>query len=77
MKCECVSESRWFCIDDSFSKNSEIGGEFIYLVGKIYNFTQSDGPFGRSYMVRHDKHGEIGFDEGRFNDTFKIINDDV
>jgi hypothetical protein len=75
MKCECIGESLWFCIDDSFGENTEIkGGEFKYSVGNIYEFMVSDGPFGPCYMVQHDTHGPIGFHEKMFNDTFIILN---
>ena len=35
MKCKCIKESKWYCIDDSDDKSNH-GGQYEYIVDEIY-----------------------------------------
>jgi len=76
-KCECIKESSWFLIDDSFDENSNIkGGEFSFMVGNTYDCQEEDTWYGKAFNVIHPKHGKentIGFNEKIFFEHFKII----
>ena len=73
MKCRCITESKWFLIDDSFGEVSDtVGGPYAFIPGEVYEYHIEDSWAGKTYVVINN-NVETGFDEKKFNITFKTI----
>lgn len=76
-KCECIKDSKWFKIDDSFEEPGS-GGAFEFKEGeKYFYFDESANYWGKCYTVIHSPGFTMTFGESeqsshKFLDFFKI-----
>jgi hypothetical protein len=60
MRCKCIKESKWYCIDDSAGQSNH-GGAFEYVVDEVYECELLPNEYwGDSYSVKNGPY-EIGF----------------
>ena len=76
-KCECIKDSKWFKIDDSF-EDPDKSSSFKFKKGEHYYYIdETSEHWGKSYTVIHSpglnaSFGEIDTSRHRFIDFFKI-----
>lgn len=81
MKCKCIKESKWFCIDDSENQSNH-GGQYDYVIDEIYECEFIPNEYwGDSYSVKNGSHeNRFGTDAKKcghwvFFNYFELIDD--